>query len=178
MTGGISDHDIYSEQNHRYLPVLFEDKVYLVSKSTTCHSLILTGINGYKNATILLRDFARLYNNDSLRAEGFIWDEETIQIMESLPSEYRTIKGEIYWTEIKECIPERDFFRACYGVQCMTDEGLEHKPLYIWGGRYGKQGYPVKAKLRPLIRLDPDTIMDVDMITNYLEAPIKIYRVS
>lgn len=164
-----------TEEGHTYMAVLYKGEVYLVSGNVGTIGITLCGIDGYKNAIVILRNCARTYSNSTLRAEGLPLDEETIGVLDQLPEEYRTVEKRPYWTAIKECEVEKDPFLAKYGFYCMTPQGKKHEALYEKGGRYGKEAKTVCACFRPLIRLPQDICVNMQRLKdNSLDEPLEI----
>lgn len=164
-----------AENDHTYMAVLYNGEVYLVSRSTDKSGIILCGLDGYKNAIVILRNYARTYSNDAFGGKGVILDEETIGILDQLPEEYRTIEKKVYWTAIKECEVEKDPFSVKRGFYCMTPQGKKHETLYEQGGRYGKEAKAVCACLRPVIRLSPNIRVNMQRLNeSSLDEPLEI----
>ena len=107
-SGWHEDQIVSAENGHAYMAVLYNGEVYLVSRSTDKRGIILSGMDGYKNGIVVLRNYARTYSNSILGAEGVILDEETIGVLDQLPEEYRTAQKMVYWTAIKECEVEEE----------------------------------------------------------------------
>lgn len=174
-SGWHKEQTILAEDNHIYMPMLYNGEIYLVSRNTDSKGIILCGLEGYENAVVILRNYARTYSNSTLRAEGVILDEETIGLLELIQEEYRTTEGRTCWTAIKECEVQKEPFFVKYGLYCVTPNGREHEVLYEEGGKYGKEAKHVFAYLRPIIHLPWDICVNMQRLkSNPIDEPLEI----
>lgn len=138
---------------HKYYPVIYKGKVYLVSNTVTRKKVVLIGKTGYENGPKALQEHAETYGNEKLGAKGETWNEATIGILDILPKFLRRI-GECYWTAIQSS-------GDCYfGLQRVYSSGVNHSTLYYYGSGSAFSA-TISRAVRPLVSLLSNIQVDI-----------------
>ncbi len=143
----------FETEGHKYYPIIHEGKLYLVSSEVTEKKLALRGKTGYDNGPEVLKEQAKLWSNEELRAKGETWNEETIGIHASLP-EFLRIIGRSYWTAIQW--PGNRHF----GLQYVHSSGVSYTHLYYYNIYYANSDTYYFA-VRPLVSLTSNIQVDI-----------------
>lgn len=151
----------------KYYATIFKGKVYLISNEVTLEEL---SINNEKKAIRKIQEDAERFGNVSLKAKGVDWDEERVEILNTLPKFLRNIGG-WYWTTI-----------PCTGLD-RQGHAISGLKLIYNGAVQGEDNFGIlscnkepntsSAPIRPLILLPSDIMVDVQ---NFDGGPLKIKR--
>ncbi len=157
MTGYSEVQSLETEiDRHKYYPVIYKGKVYLVSNTVTRNEVLLTGETGYKNGPKTLQKHAEIYGNEKITSKGETWNEATIGILDILPKFLRRIEAR-YWTKIQ-------WSGYCrFGLQYVYSSGVNYNLLYYYdsGSAYS---YPSSSAVRPLVSLISNIQVDIEKL--------------
>jgi hypothetical protein len=157
MTGHSEVQNLETETDgHKYYPVIYEGKVYIVSDSVTKNDVALGGETGYKNGPKALQKHAEIYGNEKITSKGETWNEATIGILDILPKFLRRIE-ERYWTEIQ-------WPGYCaFGLQRVYSSGVHFNYLYYYfSGSMRSDTY--SGAVRPLVSLISNIQVDIEKL--------------
>ena len=157
MTGYREVQSLETETDrHKYYPVIYEGKVYIVSDSVTRNEVLFTGETGYKNGPKALQKYAEIYGNEKITSKGETWNEATIGILDILPKFLRRIE-ERYWTEIQ-------WPGYCaFGLQNVYSSGVYSNILYLYGSGSVISSTDSYA-VRPLVSLISNIQVDIEKL--------------
>ena len=158
MTGHSEVQNLETETDgHKYYPVIYEGKVYIVSDSVTKNDVALGGETGYKNGPKALQKHAEIYGNEKITSKGETWNEATIGILDILPKFLRRIE-ESYWTEIQ-------WPGYCgFGLQSVHSSGVNSYDLF-YGNSDGSTNFNAgSCAVRPLVSLISNIQVDIEKL--------------
>ena len=157
MTGDIEVQNLETETDgHKYYPVIYEGKVYIVSDSVTKNDVALGGETGYKNGPKALQKYAEIYGNEKITSKGETWNEATIGILDILPKFLRRIE-ESYWTEIQ-------WPGYCgFGLQYVSPSGVCSNALYYYNSGSANSN-TLSLAVRPLVSLISNIQVDIEKL--------------
>ena len=158
MTGYSQVQKLKTETHgHKYYPVIYKGKVYLVSNTVTRKRVLLAEEIGYEDGPKALRKHAETYGNERIGIKGETWNRATIGILDILPKFLGRIE-EKYWTAIQW---------SCYGyfgLQSVYLSGVNYSILlngYIGGST---RSYAGSYAVRPLVSLLSNTQVDIEKL--------------
>ncbi len=157
MTGHSEVQNLETETDgHKYYPVIYGGKVYIVSDSVTKNDVELGGETGYKNGPKALQKHAEIYGNEKITSKGETWNEATIGILDILPKFLRRIE-ESYWTEIQ-------WPGYCgFGLQYVSSSGVCSNALYYYNSGSANSN-TLSYAVRPLVSLISNIQVDIEKL--------------